>query len=310
MSGPGPWLAAALAVSVVFGGAGPALSRRIPPAPAVWLLSVGGTVVAAASVVAPALVLLMVVGQWPLIAGHGHWSARFLASRVSADGTLAVTAALILAVQAVRLGRTLYGRGRELVTAWMACRGTPTELVVIPDVRPVAFALPGWPGRVVASRGMLQQLPAAERRAVLAHEQGHLHARHDLHLFAGALATAVDPLLWRVPAALRLATERSADETSAATTGDRRLVALAIGTAAGMCSPGAQPAATMGATGADVALRVRSLLGGPVPRRLPLQAVLAALAVAAVAVAGAGTVDTKHLFELAERAHTLVRLRH
>jgi len=52
-----------------------------------------------------------------------------------------------------------------------------------------------------------------------------------------------------------------------------------------------------------VSLRVRSLLGEPPRRRPLLQAALVMLATASVALAGIGVFDTKHLFELAERAH-------
>lgn len=308
MSGPGPWVAGTLVVSVLFGWAAPSLSRRVPPRSAVWLLSTGSVVVAAAALATPALVMTTVVGQWPVVAGLGQWSARILASRVPAQSPWAIAAALVVAVQAYRLARTLWTRGRRLVAAWAACRGASTGLVVIADSRPVVFTVPGWPGRVVASRGLLQRLDPSERRAVLAHEQNHLSARHDLHLLAGALAAAANPLLFRVPAALRLATERSADEWSAAETGDRRLVARAIGSAAGLCSPSSHPEAAMGVAGGDVSFRVRSLLSGPSRRRPLLQVSLVVLALAASAVVGLGMFDTKRLFELAEQAHALVAL--
>ncbi|MDE3207191.1 MAG: M48 family metalloprotease [Acidobacteriota bacterium] len=308
MSGPHGWLAATVAISTLFGLAGPRLSRQLRPAAAVWLLSVGSMLVAASTVIVPALVVATVVGQWPPLARFGQWSAGPLASSVSADGVVAIAATVIVLGQSWRLGRVLWVRGRPLVSAWLACRGACSELVVIPDGPPVAVAVPGWPGRVVVSRGLLRQMPSEQWRAVLAHERGHLRARHDLHLLAGALAAAADPLLGRVPAALRLATERAADELSAAVTGDRRAVAQAIGSAAILCSAEAHPAWAMQAMGADVSLRVRHLLDGP-PRHRPLgQAALVALAAAAVAVAAFGLSDTKHLFEFAERAQQLVSL--
>ena len=308
MSSPAAWLAATVLISSLFGLAAPRLSGRLPPGAAVWLLSVGSLLVAAGAVIVPALVTLTVVGQWRPLAGIGQWSPRPLASSVSVGGAVAVAATTMLAIQSWLLIRVSWVQGRELVAAWRSCRGAPSALVVLPDGPPVAMAVPGWPGRVVVCGDLLRQMPPGQWRAVLAHEQGHLRARHDLHLLAGAVAAAVDPLLGRVPAALRLATERSADERSAAVTGDRRLVAAAIGSAAVLCSTGGHPAWTMDATGADVNLRVRSLLDGP-PRRRPLgQAALVSLAVAAVAVAALGAFDTKHLFEFAERTHQLMSL--
>ena len=308
MSSPEVWLAATAAISALFGLACPGLSRRLRPAAAVWLLSGGSLLVAAGAVVVPALVVVTVVGQWPPLARLGEWSARPLASRVSADGVVAMAATTILVVQSWRLGRVLWVRGRGLVSAWLACRGVSTELVVIPDGAPVALAVPGWPGRVLVSRAFLRLMQPEQWRAVLAHERGHLRARHDLHLLAGSVAAAVDPLLARVPAALRLATERSADEMSAALTGDRRLVADAIGSAAMLCSIDAHPAWAMRATGSDVSLRVRHLLDGPPPQRPLGQAALVSLTAAAVAVAAFALFDTKHLFEFAERTQQLVSL--
>ena len=308
MSSPAGWLAATVAISVLFGVGGPRLSRHLQPARAVWLLSVGSLLVAAGAVIVPALVVMVVVGQWPPLAGIGQWSARPLASTVSAGGVVAIAATAILLGQSWRLGRVLWVRGRELISAWLACRGAASELVVIPGGPPVAMAVPGWPGRIVVSREFLRQMRPEQRRAVLAHERGHLRSRHDLHLLAGSVAAAANPLLGRVPAALRLATERSADELSAAVTGDRRLVAEAIGTAAALCSAHPHPAWAMHAMGADVSLRVQSLLAGQPQRRPLVQVALVSLAAAAVAVAGLGLVDTKHLFEFAERAHQIVSL--
>ncbi len=308
MSAPAGWLATTVTISALFGLAGPRLSRQLRPAAAVWLLSAGSLLVAASTVIVPALVVLTVIGQWPPLARLGQWSARPLASSVSGDGAVAVAATTILLAQSWRLARVLWVGGHGLVSAWLACRGASAELVVIPDGPPLAMAVPGWPGRVVVSRDLLRQMRPEQWGAVLAHERGHLRARHDLHLLAGSVAAAVDPLLAQVPAVLRLATERSADEMSAAVTGDRRLVAEAIGSAAILCSTEAHSAWAMRAMGADVSLRVRHLLDGP-PRRRPLrQAALLSLAAAAVAVAAFGLFDTKHLFEFAERTQQLVSL--
>jgi beta-lactamase regulating signal transducer with metallopeptidase domain len=136
--------------------------------------------------------------------------------------------------------------------------------VVLADDEPYAYAVPGWPGRIVVSRGLLHGLDGSGRRAVLAHEQTHLSERHDLHLFAAAVATALNPLLFRSPAALSLACERRADEVAARTVGDRQAVARAITTAVWPQFSGP----TWAVAGADVPVRVQALLSPPRHGRL------------------------------------------
>lgn len=53
--------------------------------------------------------------------------------------------------------------------------------LVLPVDSPVAYALPGWGGAlVVTTRACLEDLPPAERDAVLAHEHAHVAGRHHL----------------------------------------------------------------------------------------------------------------------------------
>ena len=95
---------------------------------------------------------------------------------------------------------------------------------MLDDPAPRAFAVPGRPGRIAMSTGLLRVLRRDQRRAVLAHERSHLRHRHHLHQTAAVLAAAANPLLYRLPAAVALSVERWADEDAAATC-DRRSVA-------------------------------------------------------------------------------------
>ena len=304
MTAPLLWVGAIVLASLLFGLAAPAVARQAPARTATWLLSTGSLLVAASALVVPSLLVLMAVGQMPVLAGLGRWSAGSLAHAFPGLTLVAVAPGLMLLGQAATLSVWAGTGGRRLIGAWRASRAFDTSLVVIPDTRFVAFALPGWPGRVVASRGLLQSLDGAQRRAVLAHEQAHLDQRHDLHRAAGAVAAAVNPLLGRVPSALRLATERWADETAAAAVGDRARVAETIGRVAIGCSGGhVPPAPAMGAADADVARRVTSLLAGPPSQGRPWQALLLGLAAVAVAVALKGMYDTNQIFQTAERAY-------
>lgn len=299
------WIWIPVVASVLFGSLGPRLGRRLPPRAATWLLSVGSVIVAAATMAVLALVVFTVAGEVPDVAGIGHWSARRLASGEPFDQGAAVVALAVLAAQIVALGWVGWRRGRALLAAWATCRAIPAPLVVLPDTEPTAFAVPGWPGRIVASRGLLESLEPIERRALLAHEQAHLDGRHDLHLTAVALAAAVNPLLGTIPKALRLATERWADEAAAQATGNRATVAATIEHAASRIRR--VPVAgllTLAAAASDVELRVAALLEGPPRRRLASEATLALLAVLAIAAAVAAGHDIEQLFQAAKGAYT------
>src|SRR5437764_56849 len=108
-----------------------------------------------------------------------------------------------------------------------ASAGGVAELAVIDAGAPSALAVPGRPGRIVVSSGMLRRLDAAQRRALLAHERAHLRHRHHLHQSATAVAAGLNPLLRPLQSAVRLSCERWADE-SAARASSRRTVAEAL----------------------------------------------------------------------------------
>jgi Peptidase family M48 len=295
--------------SLAFGATAPTVARVVPARTAVWLLSVGSVVIAVSTMVVPAMIVLTALGQWPWLAGMGQWSAGRLARSVPFGGGLFATALAVGVVQVFLALAWARSGGRRLVAAWGASRRFDTSLVVVADGGLEAFALPGWPGRVVAGRALLQALDPVERRAVLAHEQAHLDQRHDLHRAAAALAARVDPLLYRVPAALGLATERWADETAARYVGDRAAVARTIEAVASVGRDGdrfgAGPAwmSAMHAGASDVALRVALLGAGPRPHRLRWEAALVGVVVLAGAAALVGLYHTKELFETAEHAY-------
>ncbi|MFJ5289501.1 M56 family metallopeptidase [Streptomyces sp. NPDC088348] len=129
------------------------------------------------------------------------------------------------------------------------CRDLPAtgDLAVLDDPAPTAFALPGIPGRIVVSSGMLQALAPDERRALLAHERAHLQRRHHLFLLVLQLASAVNPLLRPLARAGGFALERWADEEAGSVVADRSLVARAVARAALATKRAAQPA--LAATG-------------------------------------------------------------
>ena len=86
------------------------------------------------------------------------------------------------------------------------------ELAIIASDQPVAYALPGRPGQVVVSTGMLRSLDPQERRVLIAHERSHLRRQHHRYIRVTELAVAALPVLAPLNARLRFALERWADE--------------------------------------------------------------------------------------------------
>jgi hypothetical protein len=268
------------------------------------MLSVGSLLVAVCGVVVTALMVFTVLGEIPYLAGSGHWSGSWLAQARPFGRAVAIGAAGLLCLQSALFVRAAAQHGRPLIAAWRESRKATSSLIVIPDALPTVFAVPGWPGRIVASVGFLRLLTPQERRAVLAHEQAHLDGRHDLHMTAALIAVAINPLLGKIAGAAHLALERSADETAAEAVGDRRLVAETIARAAVICSPpSGHGLFTMAASGNDVVWRVAHLLDGPPRRRRLLEAALVATSAVALTATLVSVQNTRQLFERAEQAY-------
>jgi hypothetical protein len=278
-----------VAVVAWFGVIAPPVSRKVSPRLAIWMLTAGGVTLTVCVVAALAVVVAIGMGQLAPLARLGHWSPQMVNVSVPFHGWSIRAAVALLALLVARAATASWAHGRRLLAAWSASRAAPAGLVVLSDDQSFAYAVPGWPGRIVVSRGLLRSLDQSGRRAVLAHEQTHLAERHDLHHLAAVVAAAINPLLCRCPAALELACERRADEVAARTVGDRRTVVRAITTAA------RPQVATLGwaASGADVPLRVAALLAPPDDNRLVSTALLGAT-VAAVAVSAASLMWLGH----------------
>ncbi|MFR9725622.1 M56 family metallopeptidase [Streptomyces sp. MS19] len=119
-----------------------------------------------------------------------RWWAAVTAVLLAAGG--AWTAVML--TREVRLARLRRRRARaELLERSPTLPGEEAEpgdrLVVLEDDRPDAWLLPGTPLRLVITSGALRRLKGRQLDAVVAHEQGHVRARHHWLLnCAGALA--------------------------------------------------------------------------------------------------------------------------
>ncbi|MDT0468644.1 M48 family metalloprotease [Streptomyces gibsoniae] len=146
-----------------------------------------------------------------------------------------------------------------------------------------AYALPGQPGRIVVTSGMLHALPAEERAVLLAHEHAHLTHRHHYYNALGQMACALNPVLRRLRAELDFAMERWADEDAAHSVASRPLAARSLARAA-LAGTGRDPTTALAYLRYQVTARVRALQGArPESRRSA--ALLSALLVTATALA-------------------------
>ncbi|MFI1920332.1 M56 family metallopeptidase [Nocardia sp. NPDC020380] len=288
------------------------LSARLSPRAGTWLLTIAAAMLAAANGIALSVLTATAVGQLPFFAALGRWSASVLRRDDPASLVVALVAGAVLSVASTAAARMLLRRTAAVLEAARAARGLPggARVAVVDDPAPDAYAVPGRPGRIVVSTGMLDALDAREQQALLAHEHAHLTGRHHLFVALVDLACATNPFLRSLADAVRYTTERWADEHAAATVGDRRLVARTIGKAALISRRDpTPPSIALGMTGGPAP----SLRGaGPIPRRVAamlttparadLLAIVLAIAVPVLALAASVEAmrDLHALFELAE----------
>jgi hypothetical protein len=299
------------------------LATRLPPQVATWLLTAAAVALAALSTAVLGFLALTAVLRIPLVASLGHLSGAVIRREDPASLSAALVATVLLAAVALAAARAGWRRSRALVLAARQARCLPGsgQVVVVPDGAADAYTVPGWPGRIVVTAGMMDALAPAERDVLLAHERAHAANHHYLFTALSHFAAAANPLLRPVAAAVGYTVERWADESAAGHCGDRRLAARAVGKAALASSRTAQPARTRVPAGAGITGIAGPVLGpvrrlagrhgpGPVPRRVaallaPAPAVrplLVAAAAAVVLVSGVAALDAA--FDL----HALVEL--
>ena len=203
------------------------------------------------------------------------------------EGLLAV---LALGVMAFRVHKVVR------VRRWAVSGTKGRHLAILETDEPIAYAVPGKPGCVVVSRGLLRSLNSDERRVLFAHERAHLAQNHHRYLLVGALAHAVVPVLGRLVSQLQLATERCADEVAVmATGGDREAVAVTIGRAALATTAFGGTVGAFG--GGSIPARVEALLGEP--DRSVVAGLLVVAVVVAVGALVASSIQMHHLYALA-----------
>jgi Zn-dependent protease with chaperone function len=298
------------------------LATHLPPKVATWLLTTAAVALAALSTAVLGFLALTAVLRIPLVASLGHLSAAVIRREDPASLSAALVAAVLLAAATLAAAHAGWRRARALVSAARNARCLPghSQVVVVPDGAADAYTVPGWPGRIVVTAGMLDALDPAERQVLLAHEGAHAGHHHYLFTALSHFAAAANPLLRPVAAAVSYTVERWADEAAAGHCGDRRLAARAVGKAALASSRATRraPAAAIGIAG-PLLSPVRRRSPGPVPRRVAallapapsMRPLLVAAAAAVVLVSGAAALDAAYdLHALVELAQTPAFLAH
>ena len=294
----GPAVYLALVLPALFAPFAGPLAARLHPVYATWLLTGAAVALAGCSTLALALLAAAAAVRLPLVAGLGHWSLLVLGHNTPPALAVALLAGILLGVAALTVSGFAIRRYRALAGAYREARCLPGrgQTVVVADKAVDAYALPGRPGRIVVTAGMLSALDERGRAALLAHERAHLAGFHYLFTSAVRLAATANPLLRPAARAVEYTVERWADERAAIVVGDRRLVAHAIGRAALAAKANRPRRVIPDALGAVFSgTRVRAhARAGPVPRRVaallapppPRRLILLAVVVAVVACAG------------------------
>ncbi|MFJ6776623.1 M48 family metalloprotease, partial [Kitasatospora sp. NPDC091257] len=212
--------------------------QHLHPRGAARLMTVISAVMAVCSALCLGLIGVVGTAQIPGNPLPDSWSDPEVRAALPYHETVGTAAMWLLALVVLACARTVVRHLRVRARARRALSGLPVgpgpagDLAVLPDRSPYAYALPGSPGRVVVSTGMLAGLAADEREALLAHERAHLRHRHHRYLLTTQLAACVNPFLRPLQDAVAYSAERWADEDSAQAVGDRRITARAVARAA------------------------------------------------------------------------------
>lgn len=287
---------ASFLLACVFGLLAPMVARRLRPMLGAWLLTVGAVISALCAVGALGLCAFTLLAENGEVAEQGHWSTRILSHIDPVQRWLSIVASVALLVALWRAGRVVLRRTSALRALRRALRTIPAgdDLTVVAGDRVEAYAVPGFPGRIVITRAMLTALTRDEVMAVIAHERSHLRHRHYHHRGVVAVAAAIHPMLIPLRTAQEWMTERWADEDAA-----RRTTPSVVASALRRVSHTNQPGFVLLASGASVELRIAALSRRPARWQNGLLLVAIVVLLAAVIALIDAVADAATLFHIA-----------
>jgi Zn-dependent protease with chaperone function len=180
---------------------------------------------------------------------------------VAADVAIVLCGGLVVTITRTLRRRSRHRHVLDLVSSE---RDEVPGATVLDHPQAVAYCVPGIRSRIVLSTGALHTLEPAEIKAVLAHERGHAHARHDLVMLP--FASMADLLAWMpytrlAPGAVAALLEMAADDFAGRSQG-RPAVARALARLASSDAVMA-PSCAFGAAQSIVVQRVERLLAEP-----------------------------------------------
>ena len=248
------WLPVGVAVAAGF--ASGLLHNRTRPALAARLLTASLVSIAVAVVCGLVMAAFGVAAHVAPLSTVLGWCDSLVEPHHHVPTIVGVLSGLALLVGVGRM--ILWRRHRRAVADSAGLVWEPVQVIVSDE--PMAYCVPGPPGHVVVSSGMLDCLDPPEQAALLAHEQAHLDHRHHRYVSVAESAARAVPLLHPLRERVRFCTERWADEIAADAVGDRRVVATAIARAA--LARSSAPFDTLELAGHGVAARVSALLRG------------------------------------------------
>jgi Zn-dependent protease with chaperone function len=255
-----------VALSVLVAGFSRLFAVRLAPNRGTVLTVAGaGLLCAGGTTWALLLLALSLLGFTPLAVQEA--SARGVTLANPVPGAVGVIALLALVVGVARVLRVLRARRltrRELTALCRSCG--PGELAVVPVRTAHAFAVPGRPGRILVTQGLLALLDGSERRVVLAHERAHLAGWHHGLRAVAEVSAAINPLLIPVRQSVEFLVERNADEHAATVSGSREITARALAKAA-LAESGWLGRSALAFMTCGVSARVAALHAAPPPPR-------------------------------------------
>ena len=248
-------MAALLAIvgCLVVGSSAGYAVRAFRPAQAVVLLASASFALSLACGVALTAIAVAVLATLTSVAAEGRWSATAIRAQVTLPGWLGAAAAVAVSILLLRAVWRTVRICTALVRADRLSRTLRTgrsPVVIVDDDSADAYTVAGLRGCVVISQSLLRHLSADERRVVLAHELSHLTRRHHLYLHLADIAAAANPLLARVPRAIRSGVERWADEDACVGIGNRQSTGRALARVALLRSALTRSALTRASAGA------------------------------------------------------------
>lgn len=212
-----------LLASLLFAVGAPVLVRHLAPPLATRTLTAAAALSAAASTWGLALLALTLITRTPPALEH----ADVVNPVPAATAVIAAVVLVCCLYRGVRTVRVRHRTERDLRGVCALCQ-PGGELAVLADDTPHTYAVPGRPGRILISTGLLRAADATARRVVLAHERAHLQLHHHRYRAVADLAAALNPLLIPTRTAVAYLVERWADETAAAVIGSRARTARAL----------------------------------------------------------------------------------